>query len=72
MTRTPTPAGLAGDANKSGAVDSIDAAIVLQYAAGLVGTINPNADANQNGDTNAIDATLILQYVAGLLEQLPP
>ncbi len=71
-TPTPTPAGLVGDANKDGHVDSIDAAIVLQYSAGLISSINPHADANQNGETNAIDATLILQYVAGLVSRLPP
>jgi hypothetical protein len=71
-TPTPTPGGLIGDANKDGTVNSIDAALVLQYSAGLIGSINPRADANQNGTVNAIDATLILQYVAGLISHLPP
>ncbi len=71
-TPTPTPGGLIGDANKDGTVNSVDAALVLQYSAGLIGSINPRADANQDGTVNAIDATLILQYVAGLISHLPP
>jgi hypothetical protein len=71
-TPTPTPAGLAGDANKDGQVNALDAAIVLQYAAGLLPSINPNADANRDGQTNALDALLVLQYTAGLIGSLPP
>jgi hypothetical protein len=71
-TPTPTPVRLYGDANKDGAVNPIDATLVLQYSAGLLSSINPNADANGNGQINAIDATLILQYAAGLLHNLPP
>ncbi len=71
-TPTPTPARHYGDANKDGSINPIDAALVLQYSAGLLSSINPNADANGNGQINAIDATLILQYVAGLLHNLPP
>jgi len=64
----------AGDANCSGSVNAIDAAIVLQFDAGLLGAIPcaDNADVNQNGTVNTIDAALILQYDAGLLGQLPP
>jgi plastocyanin len=71
-TPAPTPAGLAGDANKDGRVNAIDAALVLQYSAGLIPTINPNADVNHSGQTNAIDAAVILQYAAGLISHLPP
>ncbi len=71
-TPTPTPPGLVGDANKDGRINAIDAALVLQHAAGLLPTINQRADANLNGTVNAIDAALILQYVAGLLTRLPP
>jgi len=67
---TPTPTGLVGDANKDGQVNPIDAVIVLQYSAGLISSINPNADANHDGRINAIDAALVLQYAAGLLGQL--
>jgi hypothetical protein len=63
-----------GDANCNGQINAIDAAIVLQYVAGLIDTLNcaNNADANQNGDVNAIDGALILQYVADLIDTLPP
>ena len=66
--------GLTGDANCSGGIDSIDAALVLQLVAGLVGSLSceENADANEDGTVNAIDATLILQHIAGLLPTLPP
>jgi alpha-tubulin suppressor-like RCC1 family protein len=71
-TRTPTATGLVGDANKDGSVNAIDAALVLQYSAGLISSINPNADANRDGMINFIDAAVILQYVAGLIYSLPP
>ena len=71
---TPTPPGLTGDANCSGDINSIDAALVLQFVAGLVGSLSceENADANEDGAVNSIDATLILQHIAGLLPTLPP
>ncbi len=71
-TPTPTPVRHYGDANKDGTVNPIDATLVLQYSAGLLLSINPNADANGDGQINPIDATLILQYSAGLLHNLPP
>lgn len=63
-----------GDANCNGAVNAIDAAIVLQSSAGLLATIPcaDNADANQNGTVNSLDAALILQFAAGLIGHLPP
>jgi hypothetical protein len=71
---TPTPAGAAGDANCSGSVNSIDAAVVLQRTAGLVGSVPcpALADVNGDGQINSLDAALILQFVAGLLGHLPP
>jgi uncharacterized cupredoxin-like copper-binding protein len=73
-TPTPTPAGLTGDANCSGTINSIDAALVLQFAAGLIASLScqQNADANEDGTTNSIDAALILQFDAGLIDSLPP
>jgi len=64
--------GLPGDANCDGVTNSLDAAIVLQYAAGLVDDLPclEAADANGDGRVDAIDAALILQYDAGLLDQL--
>jgi hypothetical protein len=69
----PPPQCISGDANASGAVNSIDAAVALQRVAGLLGAVPcpPGADVNEDGSVTAIDAALILQYVAGLLGSLP-
>jgi len=73
-TRTPTPVRLLGDVDCNGRIDSIDAALVLQFVADLIGSLPcpQNADANVRGGIDAVDATLILQYVAGLIDSLPP
>ena len=73
-TATPTSSGLLGDVNCNEAVDAIDAALVLQVSAGLVGSLAcpENADVSRDGTVNSIDASLILQFVAGLLDSLPP
>jgi len=62
----------AGDANCSGAVDSIDAALILQFSADIVDTLacQGAADVNGNGTVNSVDAALVLQFVAGLLDSL--
>jgi hypothetical protein len=62
-------AALEGDANCDGGVTAVDAALVLQYDAGLIDSLpcEDNADVNNDGVINAIDAALILQLVAGLL-----
>lgn len=75
-TSTPTPTGpltLFGDANCNGSVDSIDAALVLQYGAGLIDWLvcQGAADVNENGTVDSIDAALILQFSAGLIPGLP-
>jgi plastocyanin len=71
---TPTPLDPLGDVNCNGAVDSIDAALVLQLGAGLIDSLacQQNADVNGDGAINAIDAALILQFVAGLIDSLGP
>jgi dipeptidyl aminopeptidase/acylaminoacyl peptidase len=73
-TNTPAPGGLLGDVNCSGAVDAIDAALLLQQGAGLLQDLPcpENADVNEDGQVNSIDAALILQYSAGLIDHLPP
>lgn len=65
-----------GDVTGEGVVDSIDAALVLQYGAGL-GNPSPSAawiaagDVNCDLVVNAIDATLVLQASAGLYHLRP-
>ena len=63
-----------GDASCDGSANSIDAALVLQFNAGLLGSLpcEEHADVNMDGSVDAIDAALILQFVAGLLGSLPP
>jgi len=63
-----------GDANCGGIADSIDAAIVLQFGAGLVDALAcPDAaDVTGEGLIDSRDAALILQFGAGLLDRLPP
>lgn len=63
---------LRGDANCNGVVNAVDAALILQIVAGLIGppTCSANADVNRDGQINAIDAALVLQYIAGLIGRL--
>jgi len=72
---TPPPPGQCpvGDASDDDTVNSIDAALVLQFSAGRVGVLPClfGADVNQDGIINAIDAALILQFSAGLIDELP-
>ena len=64
----------AGDIDCSGAVNAIDAALVLQFTVGLVSSppCLDSGDVNLDGDVDALDAALILQFVAGLLVTLGP
>jgi len=66
--------GMLGDANCSDETDAIDAMLVLQLNAGLLGSLSCQQNADVNGDSrvDSIDAMLILQYTAGLLDQLAP
>ena len=65
---------LIGDVNCDGLINSIDAALVLQFVVGRLASLPCEiaADVNGDGTINAIDAALILQFVAGLLTSLPP
>lgn len=60
-----------GDVNHDALVNAIDAALVLQYSAGLLPSINEEGDVNFDDEKNSIDAALILQYGAGLVRALP-
>ena len=65
----PLPAKDPGDVNDDGRVNSVDAALVLQYDADLINSL-PNAesaDVNDDGRINSVDAAIILQIDAGLL-----
>lgn len=70
--RTPAPQE-AGDVNCDGRVDPLDAALILQLAAGLILSLPcPNgADVSGDGAVDALDAVLILQFSAGLIDALP-
>ena len=63
-----------GDANCDRETNSVDAAIVLQFNAGLFSALAcpEAADVDGNGLADSLDAVLILQFVAGLIEELPP
>jgi alpha-tubulin suppressor-like RCC1 family protein len=62
------------DVNCSDEVDSVDAAVVLQYVARLIADLpcSDNAELNGDGTTTAVEAALILQYNAGLIDRLGP
>lgn len=66
---TPKP----GDVSCSGAIDSVDAQLILQYGAGFIDALPcPQvAHTNLDGFIDAVDAALILQLEAGFIDQLP-
>ena len=61
--------GQLGDIDCSGAVDSVDAALLLQFHAGLLEPLGCDyqGDMTQDGRLDSRDALLILQLDAGLL-----
>lgn len=63
-----------GDVNRDGAVDTADAVLVLQRAAGLIGDDDLDmtaADVNGDKAIDTADAVLILQRAAKLIERFP-
>ncbi len=65
----PGPSSSLGDVNCDGHVNSVDAALVLQYTARLINSVPcpQNADMNGDGHITAVDAAIILQMEAGLI-----
>ncbi|MCH8162125.1 MAG: dockerin type I repeat-containing protein [Chloroflexi bacterium] len=63
-----------GDVNCDGTANSIDAALILQFDAGLIPSLAciQDADVNEDGFINAIDAALLIQFCVCPLESLPP
>lgn len=64
-------AGVAGDVNSNGSIDSTDATLVLQHYAEinlLTADAAKLADVNNNDAVDATDATLILQYYAQIID----
>lgn len=60
---------LKGDVNADGDVDNLDAALVLQYDAGLKDFTEAEkkaADVNNDGEVDNLDAAIILQHDAGI------
>lgn len=65
---------LLGDANGDGKVSTADAALVLQFAAELLGEdalAMAVADVNGDGKVTTADAALILQYAAEVIDRFP-
>ena len=63
-----------GDVNGDGEVQAYDAALTLQFSAGIVNPDFQNeeaADVDDDGTITAFDAALILQYSAGLIDEFP-
>lgn len=65
---------LPGDANCDGVVNVVDAALMLQVGAGLIGGLpcQSNGDVSGDGTIDALDAALVLQFAAGLIDTLGP
>ena len=59
-----------GDANCDGQINSVDATLVLQEVAGMIGEVKGGAlaDVNLDGARNSVDSALILQLDAGIID----
>lgn len=64
---SPGPCWPLGDVNEDGNVNAIDAALILQFDARIIGFLpnEANGDVNSDNEINSLDAALILQYEAG-------
>ena len=64
-----------GDVDGNGSVTSFDAALTLQYSAGLISNWTDNqiiaGDVNGDDNISSFDAALILQYSAGIIDEFP-
>lgn len=63
-----------GDVNNDNTIDTADAVLVLQRAAGLIGDADLNrqaADVNGDNTVDTADAVLILQKAAELIDRFP-
>lgn len=73
VSATPVSTELVlGDVNGDGGVDSLDAAKILQYDAGLVlltAKALERADVNKDGGVDALDASKVLQYDADIISR---
>lgn len=58
-----------GDVNDDGEIDSLDAAAVLKYDAGILRDIADCADVNGDGEIDSLDAAAILKYDAGIITE---
>jgi PKD repeat protein len=68
------PQGQLGDVNRDGAVDSLDALLILQFSVGLISEndlAKDRADVNGDGGIDSLDALLILQKSVGLISDFP-
>ncbi len=73
-TYTPTPDTLVGDTSCDGVVNPLDAALILQFAAGMIPALPCPGGGDSNGDgvVNPLDAALVLRFSAGLIGNLSP
>jgi len=65
---------LRGDVNGDGQVSMVDAMLIAQYVAGLIGSGALHltaADVNCSGGVSMVDAMLVAQKVAGLISEFP-
>lgn len=69
------PQYIYGDVDGDENVSSYDAALTLQYSAGIISDWTEeqitSGDVNGDGNVSSYDAALILQYSAGIIDEFP-